>query len=114
MPYDQFARELLTSSGSNFRVPPVNFYRAVQSKEPKAIAQTVALTFMGARAENWPKDRLEGMAAFFSQIGYKETASGRRRSSFSTRKPALAAVFPGWQPRAPCGEKDPREVLPTG
>ena len=25
-PYDEFARELLTSSGSNFRVPQVNFY----------------------------------------------------------------------------------------
>jgi hypothetical protein len=30
MPYDRFARELLTSSGSNFRVPQVNFYRAIQ------------------------------------------------------------------------------------
>ena len=29
MPYDEFARALLTSSGSNFRVPPVNFYRAL-------------------------------------------------------------------------------------
>ncbi|MBI5396930.1 MAG: DUF1549 domain-containing protein, partial [Verrucomicrobia bacterium] len=27
-PYDQFVREMLTSSGSNFRVGPVNFYRA--------------------------------------------------------------------------------------
>ena len=34
MPYDRFVRELLTASGSNFRVPPVNFYRAVQNKEP--------------------------------------------------------------------------------
>jgi hypothetical protein len=33
-PYDQFARELLTASGSNFRAPEVNFYRAVQSREP--------------------------------------------------------------------------------
>ena len=33
-PYDRFARELLTSSGSNFRVPPVNFYRAIQSRQP--------------------------------------------------------------------------------
>ena len=74
MPYDRFVRELLTASGSNFRVPPVNFYRAVQSREPQAIAQAVALTFMGARAEKWPKERLAGMAAFFSQVGYKSTA----------------------------------------
>ncbi|OQA02783.1 MAG: hypothetical protein BWY69_00857 [Planctomycetes bacterium ADurb.Bin401] len=38
MPYDKFAYELLTSSGSNFRVPQVNFYRAVQHKQPSSIA----------------------------------------------------------------------------
>jgi hypothetical protein len=37
-PYDQFARELLTSSGSNFRVGPVNFYRAIQNRTPEGIA----------------------------------------------------------------------------
>ena len=31
-PYDKFVREMLTSSGSNFRVGPVNFYRAIQSR----------------------------------------------------------------------------------
>ena len=62
VPYDRFARELLTASGSNFRDPAVNFYRAVQSREPSAIASAVALTFMGARAEAWPKARLDGMA----------------------------------------------------
>ena len=72
-PYNQFARELLTADGSNFRVPPVNFYRAVQNRTPEGIATVVALTFMGARAENWPKERLAGMAVFFSQIGYKST-----------------------------------------
>ena len=50
MPYDRFVREMLTSSGSNFRDPQVNFYRAVQSREPQAIAQAVALSFMGRAA----------------------------------------------------------------
>ncbi|MHB1033646.1 MAG: DUF1553 domain-containing protein [Pirellulales bacterium] len=72
-PYDQFARELLTSSGSNFRVGPVNFYRAVQNRTPEGIAGAVALTFMGSRVDSWPKERLQGMAVFFSQIGYKPT-----------------------------------------
>ena len=70
MPYDRFARELLTASGSNFRYPQVNFYRAVQSREPQAIAQAVAFTFMGVRPAAWPSDRWSGMAAFFSQISY--------------------------------------------
>ena len=34
LPYDRFARALLTTSGSNFRDPPVNFYRAVAARDP--------------------------------------------------------------------------------
>lgn len=73
MPYDRFTRELLTSNGSNFRVGPVNFYRAIQDRSPEGIATAVALTFMGCRAENWPSNSLAGMSACFSQIGYKPT-----------------------------------------
>jgi hypothetical protein len=73
-PYDQFVREMLTANGSNFRVGPVNFYRAVQNKTPEGIAAAVALTFMGTRAESWAKkDYLPGMSVFFSQISYKPT-----------------------------------------
>src|SRR5688572_7132373 len=54
VPYDRFARELLTASGSNFRVGPVNFYRTMPSREPDAIAASVALTLMGTRVEHWP------------------------------------------------------------
>lgn len=73
MPYDKFVRELLTSSGSNFRVGPVNFYRAVQNRTPEGISSAVALAFMGSRIDSWPKARVSGMAIFFSQIGYKPT-----------------------------------------
>ncbi len=48
-PYDQFVRELLTSSGSNFRSAPCNFYRAVSAKDPRTLGETTALVFMGAR-----------------------------------------------------------------
>ena len=81
-PYDKFVRELLTSSGSNFRVGPVNFYRAVQNRTPEGIAGAVALTFMGSRAESWPKDRLSGMTVFFSQIGYKPTREWKEEHVF--------------------------------
>ncbi len=93
LPYDRFARELLTASGSNFRVAPVNFYRAVQSREPQAIASMVALTFMGTRAEAWPKARLDGMAAFFSQIGYKPT--GEWKEEIVYFEPAFAPSTAG-------------------
>jgi len=81
-PYDRFARDLLTSSGSNFRDPPVNFYRAMQNREPEGIAQTVALTFMGVRAGEWPKERLAQMAAFFSHVGHKYTGEWKEEIVF--------------------------------
>jgi hypothetical protein len=81
-PYDKFVRELLTSSGSNFRVGPVNFYRAVQNRTPEGIAGAVALTLLGSRVESWPKGRLTGMAVFFSQIGYKATREWKEENVF--------------------------------
>lgn len=93
LPYDQFARELLTSSGSNFRVGPVNFYRAIQNRTPEGIAGAVALTFMGARADAWPAERLAGMAAFFSQIGYKPTSEWKEEHVFWD--PLGGSVAPG-------------------
>jgi len=81
-PYDQFARELLTSSGSNFRVGPVNFYRAIQDKTPEGIAAAVGLALMGTRVQLWPEDHRAGMAAFFSQVGYKPTSEWKEEIVF--------------------------------
>jgi len=114
MPYDRFARELLTGSGSNFRVGQVNFYRAVQNRTPQGLAQAVALTFMGARAENWPKERLDGMASFFTQVGYKSTAEWKEEIVyFDPRKGggARAAAFPDGTAVRLTGDRDGREVL---
>ncbi len=81
-PYDKFARELLTSSGSNFRVGPVNFYRAIQNRTPEGIAGAVALAFMGTRTDSWPTNKLAGMSAFFSQIRYKPTNEWKEEQVF--------------------------------
>jgi hypothetical protein len=109
-PYDRFARELLTSSGSNFRVPPINFYRAIQGREPSAIASAAALTFMGTRLENWREDERLGMEAFFSRVAYKPTAEWKEEIVFldpSSSDP-VEALFPGGGAVViPAGE-DPR------
>lgn len=112
-PYDQFARELLTASGSNFREPPVNFYRAMQNKSPSGIAQTVALTFMGTRADKWPANQLAGMAAFFSQVGAKTTAEWKEEIIFydPAKTNATAAMLPDGTQMQLSPEKDPREVF---
>ncbi len=81
-PYDQFARELLTSSGSNYRVGSVNFYRAIQDKTTEGIASSVGLALMGTRLHTWPEDRRAGMAVFFSQVGYKPTSEWKEEIIF--------------------------------
>lgn len=128
-PYDAFVREMLTSSGSNFRVGSVNFYRAVQNRTPEGIAAAVALTFMGARAESWPPERLAGMAVFFSQIGYKPTREWKEENVFwdpfhsaaqtstnaleisvaSATNAPFAAMYPDGRATKLNPERDPRE-----
>jgi len=116
LPYDQFARTLLTASGSNFRVGPVNFYRALPGREPAAIARAVALTFMGTRAEHWAPQQLDGMAMFFRYLGYKETGEWKEEIVFFN--PALfpaggraAAIFPDRTMAPLTPDRDPREVF---
>ncbi len=113
MPYDRFVRALLTSSGSNFRVPPVNFYRAIQGRTPAAIAEAVALTFMGTRLASWPESRRSGMAVFFSRVAYKQTDEWKEEIVQLDPAPAgpLEAVFPdGATVRIP-PDADPRRVF---
>ncbi len=113
MPYDQFVREMLTSSGSNFRVPQVNFYRAIQGQESASIASAAALTFMGVRLENWPQSKQDGMAAFFSQVAYKGTAEWKEEIVYLNPAPAdsLKAVFPDGTAAKIKPGQDPREVF---
>ena len=116
MPYDRFVREMLTASGSNFRVGSVNFYRAMQNREPAGIAQSVALTFMGARASQWPGHQLSGMAAFFAQVGFKSTDEWKEEIIFfdpakDTNGLAKTAVFPDGTPARLSSDRDPRGVF---
>jgi len=114
VPYDRFVRTMLTASGSNYSEPSVNFYRAVQSKEPSGIAQAVALTFMGVRADKWPKKRLDGMACFFKQVGYKATGEWKEEIVFNDPAKsgsAAGAVYPDGTTASIAPDKDPREVF---
>ncbi len=119
LPYSKFAYELLTSSGSNFRTPQVNFYRALQSQEPEAIAEVVALTFLCERTGNWPAERLQGMSQFFSRVGYKPTGEWKEEIVFydprkgegeSSNQP-VTAVFPSGVAVEIPALQDPRRVF---
>jgi hypothetical protein len=115
MPYDQFARELLTSSGSNFRQGQVNFYRAVQNNDPRSLAQAAALAFLGERAERWPTERLDGMAGFFAKVGFKPTREWKEEiiifDPTLTVDASLKPVFPDGTAVEIPWDQDPRVVF---
>lgn len=112
-PYDQFARQLLTSSGSNVRVGPVNFYRAVQGREPSALASASALTFMGVRFERLQPQHRSGMESLFSRVMYKPTSEWKEE--IVQLNPALSDAFDALMPDGRSvhvgAGQDPREVF---
>ncbi|QEG00991.1 hypothetical protein Mal15_50670 [Stieleria maiorica] len=118
LPYDRFARALLTSSGSNFRTPQVNFYRALESKEPEAISHVVALTFLGERTDHWPQSKRVGVGKFFSKVGYKPTGEWKEEIVFfdprrngADPNQAVGALYPSGVSVTIPPDQDPREVF---
>jgi len=126
-PFDRFATELITASGSNFRVPPSNYYRAFLKKEPQSLAEVTALIFMGARVgcarchahplEDWDLDDNVGMAAFFAPVRYKATREWKEEIVYvnplvTMRHPRTAEVvapkFLGGEAVELEAEEDPR------
>jgi len=81
MPYDRFARELLTASGSTLVNPPANFYRT--TADANDCVETISQVFLGARLqcakchnhpfERWTQDDYYGMAAVFNRVQKKKT-----------------------------------------
>ncbi len=113
MPYDRMARELLTSSGSNFRVPQVNFLRAVQGRGQQPLAAAVALTFMGSRLSTWPSDRRAGLESLFSRVAYKPTAEWKEEIVCldPSLTEALEAILPDGRAVVVPAGSDPRMVF---
>lgn len=98
VPYDQMVRELLAATGTIVGNPPVAWYKRV--KDPKEQLEDVAQLFLGVRMqcaqchhhpfERWSQDDYYSMAAFFSQIGRKPTATAGEDLIFHQRGVAQA------------------------
>ena len=113
MPYDKFARTLLLSSGSNFRNPEANFYRAVSEKTPEGLARAVMLTFMGTRYDKWPETERKNIAKFFSRVRYKSTNEWKEQivyNDFTTGKTLSSKLADGTKKEI-AADEDPREVF---
>jgi hypothetical protein len=67
VPYDKMVRELLLSSGSNFRDPAANFYRGFQKRSPKNFYANINLLFLGNR------NCTDNGYMCFSQVKFKST-----------------------------------------
>ena len=84
MPYDQFARELISASGSTLDNPVANFYRTTTSADD--CVESISQVFLGARLqcakchnhpfERWTQDNYYGMAAFFNRVQRKKSPRG--------------------------------------
>ncbi|MFO0823869.1 MAG: DUF1549 domain-containing protein [Gemmataceae bacterium] len=89
MPYDKFAYEILTASGSNIENPPAAYYKILRSADV-AMENTTQL-FLAVRFncnkchdhpfERWTQDQYYNLAAYFSQVSRAEDPKfkGQRR-----------------------------------
>lgn len=81
MPYDQFASELLSATGSTLSNPPANFYRT--AGDMNDCVETISQVFLGARLqcakchnhpfERWTQDNYYGLGAFFNRLQRRNT-----------------------------------------
>lgn len=83
MPYDQFAREILTASGSNVENPPAAYFKHM--RQPQDLMENTTHLFLAIRFncnkchdhpfERWTQDQYYEMSAYFAQIARKEDPS---------------------------------------
>lgn len=111
MPYDQFARELLTASGSTITSPAGNYYRT--ASETLDAMESTAQLFLGTRIqcakchnhpfERWTQSNYYGLASFFNRIERRKTDRPEEvilwsRSTGEVHHPADGRVMKPWVP----------------
>ena len=119
MPYDAFARELLSASGSTLSNPAANFYRT--STDMNECVETVSQVFLGARLqcakchnhpfERWTQDNYYGLGAFFNRLQRKSSPRPGEMfvwtaSTGEVTQPRTGEVMKPWLPRV--GSIDPK------
>lgn len=109
-PFNVFARELLTASGSNYRDPAVNFYRAAPGQSSRDLAKVAALTFMGTRLESWEEAEQARFANIFSRVAFKRTAEWKEELVFldPSHIEPMEIVFPDGKTQVVRSYEDPR------
>lgn len=128
MPYDEFARRLVTASGSTLANPAANFYRT--SADVNDCTETASQLFLGVRIqcakchnhpfERWTQDNYYGIAAFFQRVQRKKTGDADdlvvwTARSGETTQPRTGKTMKPWAPLKGeldlPGEDDRREAF---
>ncbi len=128
MPYDQFARELLTADGSTFVNPPANYFRT--ATETNDCTETTSQLFLGIRIqcakchnhpfERWSQDNYYGIGAFFNRVQRKPGANPDEQVIWVARggevtQPRTGKQMQPWLPLQGeaelSGEDDRRDAL---
>lgn len=128
MPYDEFAAELITATGSTYADPAANYFRAAENTDD--CTETTAQIFFGIRIqcakchnhpfERWTQDNYYGIGAFFNRIQRKETGRDGERYIWVSRtgemiQPRTGEHMKPWLPAEGtadvAAENDPRQAL---
>lgn len=127
MPYDQFVRELLASSGNTFETPASNYYRSAADTDD--CTETTARTFLGVRIqcakchnhpyERWTQDNYYGISAFFNRLQRTEDKTGARviwvARTGEVEQPRTGQTMEPWLPAPfemlPASDHDRRQSL---
>ena len=110
-PFDQIARDLLTSAGESYKDPAVNFYCVPPQPEKvtdplflqKDLAEATAQLFLGIRLqcaqchnhpyERWTQNDYLALAAFFTQVKRTRLGKAGRKGRPDRRQMAIALDF---------------------
>lgn len=104
-PYDQFARSIITASGSNVENPPASYYKVL--RDPADVMENTTHLFLAVRFncnkchdhpfERWTQDQYYNLAAYFAQVGRKEdTAFAGKKiggTAVEGAKPLVEVIF---------------------
>ncbi|MEX0726681.1 MAG: DUF1549 domain-containing protein [Planctomycetaceae bacterium] len=129
MPYDEFAREIMTATGSAYENPAANYFRI--AREPKILMENMTQVFLGTRFscnqchdhpfERWTQTQYYELSAFFANVGRKPGPISGEEIVYNLRAPQqvthpgtgqpVAATFPFTHADVISADADPREQL---
>ena len=128
-PYDRFAYELMTASGSSYELPAANYYRI--AREPREVMENMTQVFLGTRFqcnrchdhpfERWTQQQYYELSAFFAGVRRKPGPYPDDEVIYSLGRPQtvthpgtgqnVSAAFPFDHDGMDRGLTDPRERL---